>query len=349
MKSLDLGALRQAIADARSGNPSDLVRRTLAQHGLSAGGIGPAPANPLSALSGLAGKPGPVPTEPLVPGARFDSGHFACDAGGRDYLKYVPASAANGAAGTIMMLHGCTQNSADFAAGTGMNAIAERHRLIIVYPRQSRGDNAQSCWNWFSPGDQRRGRGEPAILAGLAVEMSKDHGMPPAQTFVAGLSAGAAMAVILGQTYHDVFAAVGAHSGLPFGSARDVPSAFAAMAGKAGDTMRTSDPHPTPTIIFQGSADQTVHRANADRIATDVITAGPKQTLLDRVSGQTNGRGFVRETTTTSDGAALLEQWTIEGLGHAWSGGKPGGSYSDPKGPDASAEMVRFFLNLRKG
>ena len=159
----------------------------------------------------------------------------------------------------------------------------------------------------------------------------------------------AAMAVILGQTYHDVFAAVGAHSGLPFGSAKDVPSAFAAMAGKAGDTMRTSDPHPTPTIIFQGSADQTVHRANADRIAADVITAGPKQTLLDRVSGQTNGRGFVRETTTTSDGAALLEQWTIEGLGHAWSGGKPGGSYSDPKGPDASAEMVRFFLNLRKG
>ncbi|KFI24278.1 esterase [Haematobacter missouriensis] len=348
MKPLDLGALRRAIADARPGNANDLVRRTLAQHGLAADSSGAAATNPLSALSGMGARPDTAPTERPVPGARFDSGHFVCDAGGREYLKYVPASAANGAAGVIMMLHGCTQNGADFAVGTRMNALAEQHRLIIVYPRQSRGDNAQSCWNWFSPGDQRRGRGEPAILAGLASEISRDHDIPPARTFVAGLSAGAAMAVILGQTYDDVFAAVGAHSGLPFGSARDVPSAFAAMGGRAGEVAHRRDLRPTPTIIFQGSADQTVHGSNAGRIGADVLAAGPKQTLLDRISGQTNGRNFVRETTTASDGAVLLEHWTIEGLGHAWSGGNPRGTYSDPNGPDASAEMARFFLSLRK-
>jgi len=349
MKPLDFDALRRAIADACPGNASDLVRRTLARHGLAAEDNGTAAASSLSALSRIRVKPGTAaPAEP-VPGARFDTRHFICDAGGRDYRIYVPASARNGATGLIMMLHGCTQNPTDFAAGTGMNTLAEQHRLIVVYPQQSRGDNAQSCWNWFSPGDQRRGRGEPAILAGLAVETARSHDIPPSRTFVAGLSAGAAMAVILGQTYGDVFAAVGAHSGLPFGIARDVPSAFAAMAGNAGSAASRGDRRPTPTIIFQGSADHTVHSSNADRIAADIIAAGPEQTFLDRISGQTNGRGFVRETTATGDEAVLLEYWKVEDLGHAWSGGSPGGSYSDPQGPSASAEMVRFFLGLRKG
>ncbi|MFG6083978.1 PHB depolymerase family esterase [Paracoccus litorisediminis] len=346
MKPLDLGALRRVIADACPGNANDLVRRTLARHGLAAEGSGTAAENPLSALSRLREKPSTTPTARPIPGARFDARSFTCAAGGRDYLIYIPASAKDGATGLIMMLHGCTQTHADFAVGTGMNTLAEQHRLIVVYPQQSRGDNAQSCWNWFSPGDQRRGRGEPAILAGLATEIARSHDVPPSRTFVAGLSAGAAMAVILGETYADVFAAVGAHSGLPLGIARDVPSAFAAMAGSVGNAARRGDRRPTPTIIFQGSADHTVHGSNADRIAADIIAAGPEQTFLDRISDQTNGRGFVRETTTTSDGAMLLEYWKVEGLGHAWSGGEPGGSYTDPKGPNASAEMVRFFLNL---
>lgn len=154
------------------------------------------------------------------------------------------------------------------------------------------------------------------------------------------------MAVILGQAYPDVFAAIGTHAGLPYGIARDVPSAFAAMAGSAAaDPAR--DARPTPTIVFQGNADPTVNPANADRIARDVLNAGPEMTLFDKTSGAMNGRGFIRETTTTGDGAMLLEYWRIEGLGHAWSGGNPAGSHTDPAGPDASAEMVRFFLRCK--
>ncbi|MFT3690879.1 alpha/beta hydrolase family esterase [Paenirhodobacter sp.] len=331
MKPFDLGALRRAAA-------SDLVRRTLAQHGL----MPDDERSPLSPMADLLNRQAPAP-DVLPPGASLTTDRFTCAAGGRDYLTYVPASAATG---LVVMLHGCTQTNADFAAGTGMNALAERHGLIVVYPQQSRGENAQSCWNWFSPGDQRRDRGEPAILAGIAAHVAQAHGIPSSATFVAGLSAGGAMAVILGQTYPDVFAAVGTHAGLPYGIARDVPSAFAAMAGKAvADPARAA--RPTPTIIFQGDADRTVNPANADRIARDVLTAGPRMTLFEQTSGRLNGRGFIRETTSTDDGATLLEYWKIEGLGHAWSGGNPAGTYTDSAGPDASAEMVRFFLRCK--
>lgn len=349
MKPFDLGALRRAAATAHPDAASDLVRRTLAQHGLMPDG-GPGKQNPLSAMTVLLNRqarPASAP-EALPPGASLTTDCFTCEAGARDYLTYVPASAGTGATGLVVMLHGCTQTNADFAVGTGMNVLAERHGLIVVYPQQSRGDNAQSCWNWFSPGDQRRGRGEPAILAGIAAHVARAHGIPHSSTFAAGLSAGGAMAVILGQAYPDVFAAVGTHAGLPYGIARDVPSAFAAMAGNANaDPARPT--RPTPTIVFQGGADPTVNPANADRIARDVLNAGPEVTLFDQASGLLNGRSFIRETTMTGDGATLLEYWKIEGLGHAWSGGNSAGSYTDPAGPDASAEMVRFFLRSKAG
>lgn len=325
------------------------MRRTLAQHGLKPDGETGAQ-NPLSSMADLLNRqarPAPAP-EALTPGASLTTDRFTCKAGGRDYLTYVPASAGNGATGLVVMLHGCTQTNADFAAGTGMNVLAERHGFVVVYPQQSRGENAQSWWNWFSSGDQHRDRGAPAILAGIAAYVAQVHGVPHSATFAVGLSAGGAMAVILGQAYPDVFAAVGTHAGLPYGIARDVPSAFAAMAGNAGgDPARPARHRPTPTIIFQGGADRTVNPANADRIARDVLNAGPELTLFEQTSGLVNGRSFIRETTTTGDGAALLEYWKIEGLGHAWSGGNPAGSYTDPAGPDTSAEMARFFLRSK--
>lgn len=343
MKRLLAGAPHRAIDAARLASANDLVRRTLSQHGLmqDVGG---------SVMSGLPDSmlrhAGAAPAAAtLVPGASFTDERFTCDAGSRDYLIYVPASATAGASGVVMMLHGCTQTHRDFAAGTGMNALAETHGFIVVYPQQSRGDNAQSCWNWFSPGDQRRGRGEPAILAGMAAHVAAQHSVLAGRTFVAGLSAGAAMAVILSQTYGDVFAAVGVHSGLPFGAAKDVPSAFAAMAGNAPEMRAHPAPDRVPrTIIFHGDADHTVHLSNGRRVAHDVVSAGPRQTLARTEEGQRNGRRFTRDITETADGVALLESWTIGGLGHAWSGGQAGGSYADPAGPDASAEMVRFFL-----
>ena len=337
MKPLDLGALRRAMDGLRLGDPKDLVQRTLARHGLSMPGGAAGFEQPFTA------PPAPPVADPIPSGASFKVDRFTCAAGSREYMAYVPASALQGIRGMILMLHGCTQTHADFARGTGMNALAERHRLVIVYPQQCRGENAQSCWNWFSIGDQRRGRGEPEILAQMAQAVAARHQVPQGRIFVAGLSAGAAMAVILGQTHPDVFAAVGAHSGLPFGVARDVPSAFAAMNG-AVETPARRGTVPTPTIVFHGSADRTVHPANGARIGADVLDAGPVQTVLDQESGKAGSRAYRREITTTPDGRVLLEHWTVEGLGHAWSGGKRGGSYTDPQGPDASAEMVRFFL-----
>ena len=338
MKTFNVGALRQAIGKLRLQDSNDLVQRTLARHGLSLPGQQAGFQPPFAAPA----------ADPVPPGASAGTGRFSCAAGSRDYLAYVPASAEGGIRGMVVMLHGCTQDPADFARGTGMNALAEEHRLVVLYPHQSRGENAQSCWNWFSAGDQRRGRGEPEILARMAADLAGRHDVPRDRIFVAGLSAGAAMAVILGQTHPDVFAAVGAHSGLPFGAAKDVPSAFAAMNGTAApEAMPGHDPVPTPTIVFHGSADRTVHPANGDRIAADALAAGPEQTLFDRTAGKAGARSYVRETTRTPEGDALLERWAIDGLGHAWSGGDPAGSYTDPPGPKASAEMVRFFLELK--
>lgn len=281
-----------------------------------------------------------VKEPPLPEGARFDSGSFSCVSGARDYRVCIPNLGALPPVGMIMMLHGCTQNPVDFANGTGMNQLAEEHRLIVVYPAQSRGANMQSCWNWFGPADQGKGAGEPAILAGIASRLQREHGVPQGKVFVAGLSAGAAMAVILGQTYPEVFAAVGAHSGLPYKAAHDMPSAFAAMGGAAA--ARAGSVDAVPTILFHGQADTTVNAANGDRIAMDARPKGVE--VLDE--GSTGGRKFSRRTVIGAQGHAVLEDWRIDGLGHAWSGGNAAGSYADPAGPDASREMVRFFLAL---
>lgn len=290
--------------------------------------------------------PGLATPEPAPPeGARFDGGTFNCAAGSRDYRVYLPRLDGAAPTGLVMMLHGCTQNPVDFANGTDMNRLAEEHGLIIIYPAQARGANMQSCWNWFSQRDQQRGAGEPEILAGLASRIREDHEVPHDRIFVAGLSAGAAMAVILGRVYPDVFTAVGAHSGLPYGSASDMPSALATMAGNAPASPRKAE-STVPTIIFHGSADTTVHPSNGQRIADDIHPSGTE--IQD--SGMQGGRRFTRRMVLSRSGSSTSEHWSIEGLGHAWSGGNPAGSYVDASGPDASAEMLRFFLDLpRKG
>ncbi len=355
MKKFNAGAWRPATDDARLTRinaANDLVQRTLAQHGLAspqggqAVGAGALPSMD-SLMQGLkmpagAGA-GPVRDVPIPAGAAFRSGVHSCAAGSRSYRTYVPSTAQNGAAGLILMLHGCTQTPEDFAIGTGMNALAEARGLVVIYPHQSRGDNAQSCWNWFSPGDQRRGRGEPEILAGIARSAMAEFDVPGHRSFAAGLSAGAAMAVILGAAYGDVFAAIGAHSGLPLGAAKDVPSAFAAMAGNGAAPQ--SGKAPSRSIVFHGTADATVHPVNAARIAQQAIAAGAAQTIDTETAGTKAGRSYNRRIIGAAGAAPLLEHWTVEGLGHAWSGGQPGGSYTDPAGPDASAEMIRFFFN----
>ncbi|WP_281968977.1 extracellular catalytic domain type 1 short-chain-length polyhydroxyalkanoate depolymerase [Roseovarius nanhaiticus] len=350
MKRLNAGAWRTAPEGMRNAqmDPAALVRQTLARHGLGdGGGTGGDRAGGIIrdalARAGL-GQGARGETAPDLPqGATFARGQHSGKSGTRAYRTYIPASASAGANGLVVMLHGCTQTPEDFALGTGMNAHAEAHRLIVIYPEQSRGANAQTCWNWFSKGDQARGRGEPEIIAGLTRQIAQHHGIAPRHTFVAGLSAGAAMAVILGHAYPDVFAAVGAHSGLPLGAAHDVPSAFAAMAGNGGVTRPPATFAPR-TIVLHGANDSTVHPANGSAIAAMAEAGAKGPVLTSEERGTAGGRRYHRSLTWGAESQIHTEQWRIEGLGHAWSGGQPGGSYADPAGPDASAEMIRFFL-----
>jgi poly(hydroxyalkanoate) depolymerase family esterase len=358
MIKFNVGAQRPANDGARSKRlaaANDLVQRTLAQHGLLPGTT-QSPNSPMqpvtpsidTLLTGL-NMPGvspSAPTAPLPDGAEFRQDRFTCAAGSRNYRTYVPSTSSDGVTGIVVMLHGCTQTPEDFAIGTDMNALAEQHRFVVLYPEQSRGDNAQSCWNWFSRGNQRRNRGEPAILAGMARKVMSEFNVPSDRTFAAGLSAGGAMAVILGETYPDIFAAIGVHSGLPFGAATDVPSAFAVMAGTVQELAR-----PTPngkavrSIVFHGSADAVVHPSNGDRIARDVSDRGTGQTIESERQETRSGRQVTWTITSRPNGTTELEYWVIKGLGHAWSGGQPVGSHTDPKGPNASAEMIRFFFD----
>ncbi|MGY9047444.1 hypothetical protein P775_12400 [Puniceibacterium antarcticum] len=356
-------AMPRGVRQTHLSAASDLVKRTLAERGLatpaggmsSAGFVGSLMQNThntmqtmMSHMQGLGGDVGQDST--VLAGDVMQPGSFTCAAGTRNYRSYVPKSVEQGVTGLVVMLHGCTQNPEDFAAGTGMNALAETHRFIVLYPEQARGNNAQSCWNWFSPNDQRRDRGEPAILAGMTRQVAQAHGVPAGRTFVAGLSAGGAMAMILGDTYPDVFSAIGVHSGLPTGAAHDVASAFAAMQGNGPDITPPVSGRQTPrTILFQGSADSTVHPVNAERIYQHALARGAAQTLHDETTGTIEGRSYQRKTVTTPDGAVTLDYWHIDGLGHAWSGGQAAGSFTDAKGPDASAEMVGFFFETSKG
>ena len=286
----------------------------------------------------------PLRPPPTPDGARFVSRSFSCAAGRRDYKLYVPASRPDAPRGLIVMLHGCTQNPDDFAAGTNMNAVAEAHGLVVAYPHQTKSANASACWNWFNPGDQMRDAGEPSIIAGLTQDVLAEFAIDRRRVFVAGLSAGGAMAAVLGATYPDLFAAIGVHSGLAYRSASDVPSAFSAMRGLASPEGASAKDASVPTIVFHGTRDRTVHPANAERIVEAARDRRAESIELEEIRGVEGGRGYARTIARSADGAPVVEYWRIEGAGHAWSGGRHEGSFADPKGPNASAEMVRFFL-----
>ena len=307
---------------------------------------------------------GPLaPDEPAGPGD-FVTRSFSSEAGTRTYKLYLPttyAPASEERVPLIVMLHGCTQGPEDFAAGTRMNALADEHGFIVAYPAQEAHANGSKCWNWFRRQDQSRDRGEPALIAGITREVAGGYRIDERKIFVAGLSAGAAMAVVVAATYPELYAALGVHSGLPYGCAHDVPSAFAAMKGGApcqtplshsADPARRSDTGPAiPTIIFHGDHDVTVNASNADAIVEQACAANSNDSALTSTvyrGTSPNGRPYTR--TTLSDGTRrpVIEHWILHGAGHAWSGGSIGGSFTDPAGPDASAEMVRFFYSQHR-
>jgi poly(hydroxyalkanoate) depolymerase family esterase len=286
--------------------------------------------------------------------AQFVARSYHDDAGARVYKLFVPSGYRHGlAVPLVVMLHGCRQSPDDFAAGTRMNVLAEEHTCLVAYPAQDTLANALKCWNWFSRDDQQRGHGEPSLIAGITAEIMRDYAIDPQRVYVAGLSAGGATAAIMGTTYPDLYAAIGVHSGLASRAASDVPSAFDVMRRPTRVSIdRTGDAsdaegyrRSVPTIVFHGDQDTTVHPGNSDAIiarAKELMTAALTVRMQHgRVPG---GHAYSRSVQRDAGGRALLEQWLIHGCGHAWSGGSPAGSYTDPRGPDAAREMLRFFL-----
>ncbi len=377
--------MKEVTRLTRSGRLADAtqaIQQALKRHPLPQPAAAPMPAavsRPHDVIDGcvaeVATEPAPVTTPPARsrpegPGTTLTGEHS--DAGlTRSYLLYLPPpspSHADRAAQPmplIVMLHGCTQDPADFALGTGMNALAREHGFAVLYPAQAQAANPSRCWNWFKHNHQQRGHGEAAVLADMTRAVVAEHGLDPRRVYVAGLSAGGAMAAILGQAYPDLYAAVGIHSGLASGAANDLMSALSAM--KNGPATPTSPPvprhsgepsgvatalGPLPTIVFHGDGDATVHPGNGSQAIAVAIgqTANPRSAAaatsapLVEPGVSATGRRYTRTTHPGPDGApAQAEHWVVHGGGHAWSGGSAQGSYTDPSGPDATREMWRFF------
>jgi poly(hydroxyalkanoate) depolymerase family esterase len=286
----------------------------------------------------------PPCTADIVPeGGRFIQGVYANAAGSRAYRLFIPSGYHGEALPLVIMLHGCTQSPEDFAAGTRMNFIAEEQNCFVAYPEQPAEANHAKCWNWFRPADQRRGGGEPSLIAGITRQIMRDHAVDPRRVYVAGLSAGAAAAAVMGSTYGDLYAAIGIHSGLACGTATDLPSALIAMKQGGGSDGMPGDRAPIPAIVFHGDRDTTVHSKNSSRVVRQCI--GETSTKLTVHRGRVpGGHAYTRTVHADADGRGILEHWEVHGGGHAWSGGSPAGSYTDPDGPDATREMLRFLL-----
>jgi poly(hydroxyalkanoate) depolymerase family esterase len=287
----------------------------------------------------------------------------------RQYYVYTPANYEVGkAVPLIVMLHGCTQSPADFATGTQMNRLADEHQSIVAYPQQARKNHHFQCWNWYHLANQYRGSGEPAIIAGIVQDIVKNTAqwtIDTSRIYVAGASAGAAMAVILGATYPDIFAAIGVHSGVQYQAATNPKRALRAMRrggpdavqqGKAAYEAMGRFARVVPTIVFHGSRDHVVPAINGDLVVqqwmhTNFIASHegynadfrhPSRVTPGQVPG---GRAYTVYAWNDSDGNEIQQYWKVDRMGHAWSGGHASGSYTDPKGPSASQAMYRFFMN----
>jgi poly(hydroxyalkanoate) depolymerase family esterase len=275
----------------------------------------------------------------LEPGTFVHGRHGAAGLAGRDYKLFIPPGAGGRSMPLVLMLHGCTQDPDDFAAGTRMNELAAGQGFFVLYPCQSQRANPQRCWNWFKTNHQERGRGEPELLAGMVREVMARHSIDPDRVYAAGLSAGGAMAAIVAAAYPELFAAVGVHSGLAPGVAQDVRSALEAMKKGGKRKPRTLC---VPTIVFHGDADTTVHPANGRQVIESAGPAEGTSTESEELWAD-NRRSATRQVYHDAAGAVAMEHWLVHGSPHAWSGGSPRGTYTDPQGPDASAEMLRFF------
>ena len=288
-----------------------------------------------------------------VEAGEFTSGRHTHAALTRGYKLYAPTQSTVQQRPLVVMLHGCTQNPDDFAVGTGMNERAREQGFCVLYPEQSQDANPQRCWNWFKHNHQRRGSGEPALIASMTQAIMKEHDIDPHRVFIAGLSAGGAMAAIVADAYPEIFAAVGVHSGLPNGAASNVAEALAVMNSGHSGSIRNGklSPQPpqqphrlVPTIVFHGDQDRTVHPRNGEQVIASALGSAAADSPRVAQGVSAHGRRYTNSTHHGDTGKVLAEHWLVHGAGHAWSGGHAKGSYTDAKGPDATVEMLRFFF-----
>ncbi|MDB6125496.1 MAG: esterase, poly(3-hydroxybutyrate) depolymerase [Pedosphaera sp.] len=351
------GAAIPPVAEPIDVEVSEVSKQTPAEEGVGQG-VPKQPFTPpdLTALRGLAdrlkakmpaarGQPSrKISADMIAPAVgRWLAGTYAGATGTRAYKLYIPSSYHGQPLPLVVMLHGCTQSSDDFAAGTRMNFLAETEGLLVVYPEQAASANHSRCWNWYQSADQQRDQGEPSLIAGITRQVMAEYHVAAGQVCIAGLSAGGAMAAILSTTYPDLYSVVGVHSGLAPGSAHDLQSALQAMqrGGKSAGFPATS--RVIPLILFQGDQDSTVHPSNADEFIRKWLAGPDKPQMVVRQGQVAGGRSYTCAVYQTPGGQTAVERWTIHGAGHAWSGGSRNGSYTDSTGPDASQELIRFF------
>ena len=281
--------------------------------------------------------------------ASFVDGQFSCPHGALAYKLYSPKGSNRRRSPLVVMLHGCAQSAAEFAAGAGMNKLADELGLLVLYPQQSRSANLGRCWNWHRPDHQQRGRGEPAVIAALTSHVITTCKANPAQVYIAGISAGGAAAAIVAAAYPEIYAAVGVHSGLAPGNITTLSAALSMMRTGVGAQVASKAKRPLPTIVFHGDQDSVVHPFNAGGFLIH-LQRSTRQSITSRAERgrSTGGREFTRTLYRQGAGAVLLEDWTVHGSGHAWSGGSLAGAHTDPAGPDASRAMIRFFLTHKR-
>jgi poly(hydroxyalkanoate) depolymerase family esterase len=288
------------------------------------------------------------PTRP-APGT-FIAARFSGSRGALTYKLYTPVGSARRRMPLVVMLHGCGQSADDFALGTGMNAIADELGFLVLYPEQSISANVGRCWNWHRPGDQKREEGEPAMIAELTRQAMALGRANPARIYVAGISAGVIAAAIVASAYPELYAALGIHSGLAHGNISTLAGALSAMRNGGDHANGPKMRAPPPSIVFHGDRDGVVHPSNADGFLSHLRRPSARPLVSRIVRGRSRGgREFTRALHRYADGDVLLEDWVLHGIGHAWSGGHRAGSHTDPAGPDASREMMRFFLARKNG
>ncbi|MEO5904979.1 MAG: PHB depolymerase family esterase [Gemmatimonadaceae bacterium] len=273
--------------------------------------------------------------------------------GPRRYKLFIPSSYDGEAAiPLVVVLHGCTQDPDNVARGTRFNEASEQSKVLVAYPEQPAAANGLKCWNWFDAAHQKRDKGEPALIASITRQVMSDMKVDSHRVYLVGLSAGAAMALTVAYAYPEMFAATGLHSGIAYGIATSTAEAVRRMGVGAADPVDfgaavvkgIGSNHPIPAIVFQGKSDRTVNARNAGNIVAQLKTGfNPSMLTASKEKSDTTAQGY-HFTRRVFGRPSLIEEWSVDELGHAWSGGSKDGTYTDERGPDATREIMRFLL-----